>query len=114
MTRIVYLLLSLCLASCGGNPPAPKQPITHSGQGFHCTGNLCLRTELACKTVQGKNGSSACIRSSTAQCFTLQDDDNMRYWMVCLDNAADCQAEREASKERNPNYLRFTPCRVTR
>lgn len=117
---LITLLLSLLPFSflgsslgCGGKPPPPKQPITR-GMGFHCTGKLCLRTELACTKVASDIGSSSCTPSPTAQCFTAHDDDNMRSWMVCFNNPTDCRDERVSAIDREPDYLRFTTCQVTR
>ena len=109
-----FLLLGLLGSAlgCGGSPPPPKQPITR-GMGFHCTGKLCLRTRLACTTVSKDNGLPSCTPKPTAQCFTAHDDDNMRSWMVCFNNATDCQAERVTAMGREPDYLRFTTCQVT-
>ena len=122
-----WALLTLFIIGCSGSsapPESPPQPITEGaveppkqpiaeGPGFHCTDNLCLRTELACKTVS-KEFHKPCIARPTAHCFSLHDDDNMRSWMVCLSNEPDCEKERLIAINREPDYLRFTECQLTR
>ncbi|WP_428263627.1 hypothetical protein [Haliangium sp.] len=130
----MYLLFGLGLIGCGGagagkvndapsgaasaSPsgvdPADLNISPMHGDGFLCTGTLCLRTQKACEIIREQRNSGPCEPFEAAQCVSAEDPHNMVIWQRCFTTQEECEEHRVHFKQTEPDYLQYTSCTTRR